>query len=91
GNVFACRTERSSSLKRSIRINPLLPLGLAFELSIILSLVYLPFLNPIFGTAPLLPHHWLLPLAFAPTILLADEVRKLIVRRRNRLTSSSEG
>ncbi|MBS7622420.1 cation-transporting P-type ATPase [Candidatus Bathyarchaeota archaeon] len=91
GNVFACRTERSSSLKRSIRINPLLPLGLVFELSIILSLVYLPFLHPIFGTAPLLPHHWLLPLAFAPTILLADEVRKLIVRRRNRLTSSFEG
>jgi magnesium-transporting ATPase (P-type) len=91
GNVFACRTERSSSIKRSIRINPLLPLGLAFELSIILSLVYLPFLQPVFGTAPLLPHHWLLPLAFAPTILLADEVRKLILRRGNRLTSSSEG
>jgi len=89
GNVFACRTERSSSLKRSIRTNPLLPLGLIFELSIISSLVYLPFLHPIFGTAPLLPQHWLLPLAFAPTILLADEVRKLILRRRNRWTHVS--
>ena len=89
GNVFACRTERSSSLKRSIRINPLLPLGLLFEISIISALVYLPFLQPVFGTAPLLPQHWFFPLIFAPTILLADEIRKFIVRRRNRSTYSS--
>jgi magnesium-transporting ATPase (P-type) len=86
GNVFACRTERSSSFRRSLRINPLLPMGLAFELTIILALVYTPILQPVFGTAPLLPKHWLFPLIFAPTILLADEVRKFLVRRLDRRT-----
>jgi len=86
GNVFACRTERSSSFRRSLRINPLLPMGLAFELTVILALVYTPILQPVFGTAPLLPEHWLFPLIFAPTILLADEVRKFLVRRLDRRT-----
>jgi magnesium-transporting ATPase (P-type) len=80
GNVFACRTERAPSFRRSIMINPLLPPGLLFEFSIIVSLVYVPFLNSIFGTAPLLPQHWLFPLIFAPTILLCDEARKLLLR-----------
>jgi Ca2+-transporting ATPase len=83
GNVFACRTERSSSLKRGIRINPLLPIGILYEIILIIALVYLPLLQPIFGTAPLLPHHWLFPIIFAPIILLADELRKLIYRRKN--------
>ncbi|WP_455278787.1 cation-translocating P-type ATPase [[Eubacterium] cellulosolvens] len=83
GNVFACRTERSSSLQRSIRINPLLPIGILFEILLIIALVYLPFLQPIFGTASLLPQHWLFPIIFAPTILLADELRKFIYRRNN--------
>jgi Ca2+-transporting ATPase len=83
GNVFACRTERSSAFQRSIRINPLLPIGILFEISLIIALVYLPFLQPIFGTASLLPQHWLFPIIFAPTILLADELRKFIYRRKN--------
>jgi Ca2+-transporting ATPase len=91
GNVFACRTERASSLKRSITLNHLLPVGLIFELSIILSLVYLPFLQPIFGMAPLLPKHWLFPLIFAPTILLADEVRKFILRKMEREKGALKG
>ena len=91
GNVFACRTERASSLKRSIKINPLLPMGLAFELSIILALVYLPFLHPVFGTAPLSPEHWLFPMVFAPAILLAEEVRKLILRRLGQITHLRNG
>jgi len=86
GNVFACRTERSSTLRRSIAVNPLLPMGLLFEIFIILALVYLPFFHPIFGTAPLAPQHWLFPLIFAPTILLADEAKKLILRRRGQMT-----
>ena len=85
GNVFVCRTERSSSLKRSLKTNIMIPRGIFIEILIILSLVYLPFLQPAFGTASLSLEHWLFPLIFAPIILLADEFRILIFRQRRRI------
>jgi potassium/sodium efflux P-type ATPase len=85
GNVFVCRTERSSSLKRSLKTNSMIPKGIFIEILIILSLVYLPFLQPAFGTAALSLEHWLFPLIFAPIILLADEFRMLIFSQRRRI------
>ncbi len=82
GNLFACRTDRASGLKRSIRINPMIKTGLLVEIGIIIGIVYLPPLQIVFGTAPLLLWHWLFPMIFAPIILLADELRKLMIRRR---------
>ncbi len=82
GNLFACRTDRESALKRSIRINPMIKTGLLVEIGIIIAIVYLPPLQIVFGTAPILFWHWLFPMIFAPIILLADELRKLIIRRR---------
>jgi magnesium-transporting ATPase (P-type) len=85
GNVFVCRTERSSSLKRSLKTNSMIPRGIFIEIMIILSLVYIPFLQPAFGTAALSLEHWLFPLIFAPIILLADEFRMLIFSQRKRI------
>jgi hypothetical protein len=34
----------------------------------------------VFKTAPFAPQNWLLLLAFTPILLLADELRKLIIR-----------
>jgi magnesium-transporting ATPase (P-type) len=85
GNVFVCRTERSSSLKRSLKTNSMIPRGIFIEMMIILSLVYVPLLQAAFGTAALSLEHWLFPLIFAPTILLADELRMVICNQRRRI------
>jgi Ca2+-transporting ATPase len=82
GNLFAQRTERSSFIGAGFFTNRLIWLGIAVEAALILALVYLPWLQWIFGTAPLAAASWLPLLACIPTLLAADELRKLISRLR---------
>jgi magnesium-transporting ATPase (P-type) len=82
GNAFACRTERTSVFKIGILSNRLLLLGIAFELVFAAALIYVPFLQPVFGTASLPVSWWGYLAAFVPVIFLAEEGRKAIVRRR---------
>jgi hypothetical protein len=56
--------------------------GMAFELVFAVAIIYVPALQPVFGTAPLDPLCWLLPGARAPLVLLAEETRNLYARRR---------
>jgi hypothetical protein len=58
--------------------------GIAVELTLLALLVYVPFLQPIFNTAPLDGIDWLYVFAWAPVILLADELRKALLRWRER-------
>jgi len=81
GNVFACRTDRESVFHAGFFANRLVLWGIAAELAIILSLIYIPFLARIFGLAPLVTREWLLLCAFPPLILMMDEARKWFVRR----------
>jgi magnesium-transporting ATPase (P-type) len=88
GNLFAQRTERSSI--RSIRFfsNRLIWIGIAVEIALIAALVYLPWLQAIFDTAPLPAANWLLLLACTPALLIADELRKAFVRHRSGLRTA---
>ena len=43
--------------------------------------VEVPFLQGAFGTASLDPWHWLVCVALASSVLWADEVRKVFLRR----------
>lgn len=80
GNVFACRSERISIFKLGFFSNRLIWLGIAVEWALILAIIYSPTLEKIFATAPLQPSHWLGLLLCPPLILIADEIRKKIVR-----------
>jgi magnesium-transporting ATPase (P-type) len=82
GNAFACRTERVSVFRIGLFGNRFLLWGIAFELAFAAALIYLPFLQPLFGTAAVQPEWWLYLLAFVPVVFLAEEARKSIVRRR---------
>ncbi len=82
GNVFACRTERESVFKVGFFKNKLVLWGIASELTIITALVYTPFLQKIFGLAPISLKEWGFLFAFTPVLLLLEEGRKWIVRRR---------
>lgn len=81
GNVFACRTDRESIFKVGFFSNKLVLLGIASELIIISALVYTPFLERIFGLAPIGLKEWGFLSVFAPTLLLIEERRKWIVRK----------
>lgn len=81
GNGFAVRTERTSILQKGFFSNKFYLWGIVSEIVVIFILVYTPFLQPIFHTAPLQATDWLFLFAFTPAILIADEIRKWIVRR----------
>jgi sodium/potassium-transporting ATPase subunit alpha len=80
-NVFACRSLRESIFSIGWTTNRLIFLGLAVELGLQLFIVYHPWGHAIFGTAPLPLMAWLVLIPFAVALLLAEEMRKLAVRR----------
>jgi Ca2+-transporting ATPase len=80
GNVFACRSERTSIFKLGLFSNRLIWLGIATEWLLIVSLISFSPLRKIFATAPLTGWQVLLLMLFPPLLLGAEEIRKRIVR-----------
>jgi magnesium-transporting ATPase (P-type) len=82
GTAIAARTDRSSLRTTGFFTNPLLLAGIAVELVLAAGLVYLPFLQPVFGTAAPTSHQLLLVLPFPFVVWGADETRRWVQRRR---------
>ena len=80
-NLFLCRDSRQSGLRPGLSANPLLGWGIALELGLILPIVYTPWGNALFGTAPLPGTVWLYVLPFVVGLGAAEETRKGLVRR----------
>lgn len=80
GNVFACRSERTSIFKLGFLSNRLIWLGIATEWILILCIIFLKPLENIFDTAPLAIWQWLLLLICPPILLGAEELRKRFFR-----------
>lgn len=80
GNLFAQRTEHGSFLSTNLWRNRLIWIGIAFELVLIVAIVYVPIFHWIFGTAPLSAVQWLILVACMPILLIADELRKALSR-----------
>jgi len=81
GTALAARTEYSSLRSIGFFTNPLLLLGIAFEVLFAGLLIYVPALQSVFHTAPLGPVE-LAALATFPVIVWgADELRRYLVRR----------
>ena len=91
GNVFACRSERASIFKMGFFSNRLILAGIACELALIGAINYLPPFQAVFGTAPLRATDWLFLFTITPTLLLLEEGRKWIVRRRARSNQGKWG
>ncbi|MCC7484669.1 MAG: cation-transporting P-type ATPase [Burkholderiales bacterium] len=83
-NVFLCRHPRESLAATGILGNPLILWGIAAELAILAAIVYSPWGNALFGTAPLGGEVWAFVLPFAAAMLGLEEARKAWVRRRAR-------
>lgn len=82
-DVLICRTRRQSILTVGIFANRLVLLGIASELILLALIAYVPLMNTFFGTAPLELWQLSLSIPFAITIVIADEVRRVFVRREN--------
>ena len=83
GNVFAQRTERTSMLHIPLFSNRLLWVGIAVELLLVVAVIYAPPLQNVFGTAPFPAVYWLFLLAWIPSLIVVDEIRKFLLRRRS--------
>jgi magnesium-transporting ATPase (P-type) len=81
-NLFLCRDDRASVFALGLRANRLLAWGIAIELALIAAIVYTPWGQKLFGTAALPPDVWLFTLPFAAAMLVLEEARKAVVRRR---------
>jgi hypothetical protein len=56
--------------------------------AVMAAITYVPFLQPLFGTAPLLPSDLLFLILLAPTALVLEEMRKMLARKRARTRCS---
>ncbi len=61
--------------------NPVVPLAIGALLVLQLMIVYIPFMNTLFGTAPLGPLDWTLCLVVAGGVFLVVEIEKALMRR----------
>ncbi|MGH2701712.1 MAG: cation-translocating P-type ATPase [Actinomycetota bacterium] len=84
-NCFNARSDRVSAFHH-LFTNRLLWGAIALSLVLQVAVVYLPFLNRGFDTTPLDAADWLLCAGMASTVLWADELRKLVGRRRRTRT-----
>ncbi|NCO68520.1 MAG: cation-transporting P-type ATPase, partial [Nitrospirae bacterium] len=81
GNVFACRSSKESIFSIGFFTNRLIFAGIMVEILLQLFIVYHPFGNKIFRTAPLSLDLWLILIPFSIGLLAAEEVRKFYSRR----------
>jgi len=81
-NVFACRSSRESVFSIGFFSNRLIFAGIAFEIILQLFIVYHPWGNAVFSTAPLSLHVWLVLIPFAILLFGSEEVRKFIASKK---------
>ena len=81
GNLIGCQTTRTSTFTIGIFKNKWVVRGILFEVLVLLSIVYVPYLQGLFGTISLGIVEWLYLVAFIPVMFLAEEARKYFARR----------
>lgn len=79
-NAWNCRSQTKSIFQLGFFANPwlLLAIGFVFFLQIVVTTV--PFMQHIFKTVPLTPSEWLMILAISSSVIVLEELRKLVVR-----------
>jgi len=85
--AFTARSENYPILKIGIFSNKWMNLAVLFSVTLLMLVVYVPFLNPIFSTVPLTWTEWrlMLPLLIIPS-LAAELVKYIVTGRAHRKT-----
>ncbi len=84
GQVLAIRSEKESLLKRGLFSNKLLLGALVFTFGLQMAIIYVPFLNPIFHTAPLTFKELMITLALSTIVFFAVEIEKFFIRKKQK-------
>jgi Ca2+-transporting ATPase len=82
GHVLAIRSERESLFRQGVLTNTPLFLSVLATVAFQLLTIYVPFLNPVFKTAPLTPGELIMVLLLSTSVFVAVEIEKLIRRTR---------
>jgi len=80
GNSFAWRSNYDSVFKIGFFKNKFLLWSILGEIVIVGALIYIPGLNSVFNNYPLSWNFWLILVAFIPSVLIVEELRKLTMR-----------
>jgi sodium/potassium-transporting ATPase subunit alpha len=81
-NVFLCRSSTRSVFSTGLFGNPLIICGVITEIALLLLINYTPWGNALLGTAGIEKQVWLFVIPFGAGMLILEELRKWIVRRR---------
>lgn len=81
GSIFACRTHGESVFRVGIFSNRLVIWGILAEVILSAFIIYHPWGNKIFSTAPIPMSIWLVLIPFAVFLFAAEEMRKHVVSR----------
>ncbi len=81
GHVLAIRSESESLFKRGLLSNKPLLSALVLTFGLQMAIIYVPFLNPVFHTAPLTFNELLITLVLSSLVFFAVEAEKFILRR----------
>jgi potassium/sodium efflux P-type ATPase len=80
GNGFAMRTHRQSIVTVGFFSNHLRLWGIGGEILGVAALMYVPVFQRVFSTAPLGWQEWSVLAVLSPVLLIADEIRKYLLR-----------
>jgi len=86
GNAFANRTTYDSVFKAGFFRNRLLLWAIIGEVAILNMLIYIPGLNGVFNHYPIGWISWIVPILFIPSVLIIEEIRKLIIRHFRKIS-----
>jgi magnesium-transporting ATPase (P-type) len=81
GTVLNCRSEKQSVFKIGFFKNKLVIIGIFVEIALISAIMYVPFLQEVFGTAAIGPKDWLFLIIIPIPMVLFEEIRKAIMRQ----------
>jgi magnesium-transporting ATPase (P-type) len=82
GAVLNCRTDQQSLFSVGLFSNRQVLIGIGVEVALLSAIIYVPFLQGIFGTTAIGPVEWLYLVVLPIPMVLLDELRKLLARRR---------
>jgi len=85
GAVMNCRTEKQSVFKTGLFSNKKVLFGIVFEILLLSAIIYVPFLQDIFNTAPIGIKEWAFLFALPLPIVLIEEIRKAISRKYGKM------
>jgi len=81
GHVLAIRAERDSLFSRASGSNRPLTMALLFTFGLQMATIYVPWLNPIFKTAPLTAGELVFCLLMSSVVFVGVETEKWMIRR----------